>query len=738
MPLLATCQCTFCQHGRGRTSTVADPPSTTVLATTILKTAPAGKSEPGIAGIKHLDANMGAMAAHIEDHIMQFHEHVVDVKADLTLTCNQLKSFAADAVGLAVSSSFTAEDMLEHPIIRALVTSNNASIGTIDVLCAEVTFLTSPAANMRDDHCKCKHDNNTSMYSEDVFFPAVKQVTHASNITSTVTPAYNNIPTAPPPISYVDPTPSAAPGSIPDAPPPISTQRTTGAVDIRPINWGKDISGQVHSLIGCMSCGKNIDADAVKNVYAKCFPKNNKFVTTYFPTNVAAIQFVNRWEAAPSAGYKKTQSPSCWETSGGRKLSTKTWTLTNNFHLWAKLCKYPNSFKDPWGSVLCLVSDVMHPHLHNDLSGPDLLVLEFNEFFIINGYILPEQSSSDSFADYHPWLKYNKTMALLQLTGKDRGGSQVIQHISADVNKPILTRGTTLVRMCEDHNLKILNGNSTLGPNNSGYTSFQPQGETVVNYAIANSTAISQIKSFKILKHDPGQSDHCALVLELRPKAIKWKPSSMPQAINTHNQPHTIGKLPNATELDRLFITMLNSKLMPQQKITKLFGPPRQHRSGGRSLLGLNHPWNEAAHVPDAQTNNCGEVYTILCVLQRAYQTQTLHIWSDSEYAMETITICAPDEASCGGKAQTKTYFETYGNRDNNTVDLLAKRGTLMLVVPDTQNSLKIHCKSVVLSNAKPKQSKGHGTNMDHTSALTMHRNRRLYWLCNSSTAKNR
>ncbi|KAJ6569209.1 hypothetical protein B0H19DRAFT_691907 [Mycena capillaripes] len=292
--------------GRGRTSTVADPPSTTAPATTVLKTAPAGKSESGIAGIKRLDANMGAMAARIEDHIAQFHEHVADVKDDLTLTRNQLKSFAADATGLGVASGFTAKDMLEHPTIRALVASNNASVGTIDALRAEVTSLTSAMANMRGDHRKRKHDDDTSMYSEDVFLPAVKRVARVSDIASTVAPAYNDIPTAPPPISYVDPTPSAAPGSVPDAPPPVSAQQTTGAVDIGPINWGKDISGQVRGLIGRMSRGKNIDADAVKNVYAKRFPKNNKFVTAYFPTNVAAIQFVNAWEAAPPAGYEKT------------------------------------------------------------------------------------------------------------------------------------------------------------------------------------------------------------------------------------------------------------------------------------------------------------------------------------------------------------------------------------------------------------------------------------------------
>ncbi|KAJ7798921.1 hypothetical protein B0H14DRAFT_3788860 [Mycena olivaceomarginata] len=94
-------------------------------------------------------------------------------------------------------------------------------------------------------------------------------------------------------------------GAVPDAPPPVSATQHAG-VDIGPISWGKDISGQVRGLIARMKRGNSIDAEAVKALYAKRFPKNNKFVTAFFPTNVAAIQFVNAWEMAPPQGFEKT------------------------------------------------------------------------------------------------------------------------------------------------------------------------------------------------------------------------------------------------------------------------------------------------------------------------------------------------------------------------------------------------------------------------------------------------
>ncbi|KAJ6551066.1 ribonuclease H-like domain-containing protein, partial [Mycena vulgaris] len=118
-------------------------------------------------------------------------------------------------------------------------------------------------------------------------------------------------------------------------------------------------------------------------------------------------------------------------------------------------------------------------------------------------------------------------------------------------------------------------------------------------------------------------------------------------------------------------------------------------RAGAGVYWGPNHPWNEALRVPDKQTNNRGEVYAILRPLQRAYLDQTLHIWSDSEYAMETVALCGPEEASRGWKGINGDLFEDIaslikarraplvfiqvkghsGNVHNDAADLLAKQG---------------------------------------------------------------
>ncbi|KAJ6506977.1 ribonuclease H-like domain-containing protein, partial [Mycena sanguinolenta] len=206
--------------------------------------------------------------------------------------------------------------------------------------------------------------------------------------------------------------------------------------------------------------------------------------------------------------------------------------------------------------------------------------------------------------------------------------------------------------------------------------------------------------------------------LPLRPTAHKPRPHaplSFDRRKPEHPERDPTADLPNATELDRLFITALNSKLSPEQKLAKLYGPVsatsnpmevyvdgsclnngRHNASAGSGIYwGPNHTWNEAIRVPDNQTNNRGEVYAVLRALQRANMTRTFHIYSDSEYTLETIAIRAPDEASRGWKCPNGDLFQDItkllkarpapvvliqikghsGNAHNDAADLLAKQG---------------------------------------------------------------
>jgi hypothetical protein len=110
------------------------------------------------------------------------------------------------------------------------------------------------------------------------------------------------VPAAPPTPSgsYIDP--QASPTSV-DPGESISAEQLVG-VEIGPLRWGDNISGNVRGLITQMARGHTVDTDAVKKLYVKCSTTNKNFVTAYFPTNIAAIQFVNAWSAAPAPGFE--------------------------------------------------------------------------------------------------------------------------------------------------------------------------------------------------------------------------------------------------------------------------------------------------------------------------------------------------------------------------------------------------------------------------------------------------
>ncbi|KAJ7087499.1 hypothetical protein C8R44DRAFT_893201 [Mycena epipterygia] len=310
--------------GATSTSTSTQAPASAPAATSVPASTPVqnlktpGKAESAAAGVKRLDSNMGALASHLEDHIDQ-------CQHDMTLTRGQVKTMAQDmgAAGMGTSNSFTARDMLDHPTFRALLDANNSSVSTIEELRTEIASL--HAKFEAADHKRKREHHDTVMYSEDVFLPAVKRVqTTAASATTllqanTLPPValaappasvsaptnYYDVPTAPPPTSYVDLTGAGA-SSIPEAPPAVPANKNNGTgVDVGPVAWGKDISGQVRGLIARMPRGNTIDSDAVRELYAKRFHKNNRFITVYFPTNVTAIQFVNAWAAAPAPGYEK-------------------------------------------------------------------------------------------------------------------------------------------------------------------------------------------------------------------------------------------------------------------------------------------------------------------------------------------------------------------------------------------------------------------------------------------------
>ncbi|KAI0310010.1 ribonuclease H-like domain-containing protein, partial [Amylostereum chailletii] len=119
-------------------------------------------------------------------------------------------------------------------------------------------------------------------------------------------------------------------------------------------------------------------------------------------------------------------------------------------------------------------------------------------------------------------------------------------------------------------------------------------------------------------------------------------------------------------------------------------------RAGAGVYQGENSSRNLVLRVPDEQTNNRGECLAILVALAKASPDRPLRIYSDSEYAIRSVTWWAPKSESLGWqcangdllkdcvawmKARSAAVYLEHitahsGNWGGDAADRLAKLGT--------------------------------------------------------------
>ena len=72
------------------------------------------------------------------------------------------------------------------------------------------------------------------------------------------------------------------------------------------------------------------------------------------------------------------------------------------------------------------------------------------------------------------------------------------------------SKGKELLDLCKTFNLCIINGRKT-GDHTGNFTSFQPGGSSVIDYAIASQSLFKNILTFKVGAFKPWISDHCPI-----------------------------------------------------------------------------------------------------------------------------------------------------------------------------------------------------------------------------------
>jgi exonuclease III len=295
---------------------------------------------------------------------------------------------------------------------------------------------------------------------------------------------------------------------------------------------------------------------------------------------------------------------------------------------------YKKAFMKQFGGVIALFNRQLNVSYNKELSSSHIMVLVVNKLILVNAYILPKYQTWDAFTDVDPFQRLQETLTALQelslpilLMGdfNARTGCRgTHEHTRKSKDEFLSTRGRALIDSCTLLELILLNGIQQFETKSQMFTSFQPHGQAVVDYVIANKTGLELTLDFEVLHHSLGWSDHAALSLDL------MLPGEGPSlTLPTRRASHKIlSRQPvmfqdSNNPLDALQKNIMNEISTPKAKLICLYGLPtpllkvievytdgschgngtKDARAGAGVFWGMNAPNNLAARVPGKQTN---------------------------------------------------------------------------------------------------------------------------------------
>ncbi|KAF5334783.1 hypothetical protein D9611_012913 [Ephemerocybe angulata] len=351
------------------------------------------------------------------------------------------------------------------------------------------------------------------------------------------------------------------------------------------------------------------------------------------------------------------------------------------------------------GGVALIYRSHLNVAIRRDLTLPDILVIESDDFLVVSAYILPETTRDDIWEQWTETHPFDSLVSLLALLAENPKPVLVIGDFnarigslsaSAETDRPftcdrdtVTTRGRALHRHCVDNRWLILNGCEVYGADGGRYTSYQGRGSTVIDYAVVNASAQVEgaITHFSVSQHRPHISDHAAICVSLATLA-----DTRPSLRTPHHEMGEDDVIPLLKPIDHMLAAALESQCdhTSQTALIKLYGISAMRRNlnpieiyadgacfnNGRknARAGSGAYWGEgcgrniSARVPDEQTNNRGELFAVLGVLLTESPQHTLHIYSDSEYVMESLITRGAQNAARGWDMINGDLFRDIAN----------------------------------------------------------------------------
>lgn len=441
------------------------------------------------------------------------------------------------------------------------------------------------------------------------------------------------------------------------------TPNPSSSVPTDPVNVNCTSSDAIHEA----SCNNSVFYDG-KEVSIRCWNIDGRLAT-----NLTKPEFLADLEKYDINFFQETHLYPSQE---------ETLPLPDGYDVFAVAHEPSPQFSKQQGGVAAIFRRSLPVELDQELSGPDLLVLNIGIVSLFCAYILPTRSPWTAWAAVHPWQKLQESLAISHergdmilvigdLNGRTGARRVLDSHPSRfTLDTTVNQRGLDILSMGRDFDLRIINGDSTFSGCSWGWTYYQKRDgkicKSVIEYAMCSVLASSMVKSFDVCPFGPW-SDHVPIILNL---AIPIIPP-----VQNPRLPYIRERRQAAVEsngyLDCLLRDVFAAEQSPEHKRNSFYGPVYEvssnavkvytdgsclkngnagARAGAGTYGGPRSTLNASIRVSGEQTNNRGELLAILYTLSTVRPDRSLDIYSDSEYAIRSIVYWAPERAQLGWK----------------------------------------------------------------------------------------
>jgi ribonuclease HI len=324
--------------------------------------------------------------------------------------------------------------------------------------------------------------------------------------------------------------------------------------------------------------------------------------------------------------------------------------------------------------------------------------------WLVGAYIPPVTSHWQGWTDVDPFEQLWETVALCtQSEDKhvvllpDINGRITSEQVPSfqdewprlSTDTKINTRGRAVLNECDKYGLCILNGTSFETTSPGRFTSWQPGGQSTIDYAIISRSLIPLVKTFHVEEPTPDPeddwADHTRICLTLDTSSISR--SERTTSIQRDLSPDFTGTSP----IDTLYQEVMDSRESPDAALSSLWGQvlaesiptqiyvegaapgATQTKSAGAGIFfGPDSLFNRSLKVPGGSTQfhataDRGRIYAIHEAIQKVDSDKTVLIFCTSKMVIRQLCYTAAKNMAIGWSGSNGDLFKA-------TVKLLAAR----------------------------------------------------------------